>query len=124
MKFVSYAMVGGLCTLLNLAVQWLCTSVLGMHYLLSTLISFFTLAPLGFWLQKRITFRTPRTAATVEWPRYLATMGASLAANVGLMYLLVSLLSVWYLAAALIVTALLLGANFLVNDRWSFRLRP
>jgi len=59
----------------------------------------------------------------VEWPRYFATMGSSFAANVGLMYLLVSLLGIWYLAASAIVTLLLLAANFLVNDRWSFALR-
>jgi len=119
-KFLTYAMAGGICALLNLGVQWLCTSVIGLHYLVSTLIAFFTLTPLGFWLQKLLTFRTPRANAKIEWPRYFVTMGSSLAANLALMYLLVTLLGVWYLAAALIVTALLLTANFLANDRWSF----
>lgn len=123
MKFVKYALAGGTCTVLNLAAQWLLTSAIGLHYLVSTMIAFFTLTPVGFWLQKIVTFRTPRAAASVEWPRYFATMAASLAANVALMYLLVSLLGVWYLAAALIVTIALLIANFLLNDRWSFALR-
>jgi putative flippase GtrA len=123
MKFLSYTAVGGSCAALNLVIQWLGTSVLGLHYLLSTLISFFTLTPVGFWLQKTITFRTPREAAPFEWPRYFVTMGSSLAANLALMYLLVSLLGVWYLAAALIVTVALLVANFLANDRWSFAQR-
>ena len=120
MKFFSYAAVGGLCALLNLAALWLLTSVIGLHYLVSTLIAFFTLTPLGFWLQKLVTFRTPRVHAPVEWPRFFATMGSSLAANLLLMYLLVSVLGLWYLAAAVIVTVALLAANFLVNDRWSF----
>jgi putative flippase GtrA len=123
MKFMTYAVVGGTCTLLNLAVLWLLTSVLGLHYLVSTMISFMTLTPMGFWLQKLVTFRTPRAAARVEWPRYFVTMGSSFAANLGLMYLLVSLLGLWYLAASLVVTLLLLATNFLVNDRWSFALR-
>ena len=123
MKFLSYAVVGGACTMLNLALLWLLTSALGLHYLVSTMISFFSLTPAGFWLQKLITFRTPRAAAGIEWPRYFATMGSSFAANLGLMYVLVSLLGVWYLAASLIVTLLLLATNFLVNDRWSFALR-
>lgn len=123
MKFVRYAFVGGVCVLLNLAVLWLLTSVAGLHYLVSTMISFFTLTPVGFVLQKVVTFRTPRAAAPVEWPRYFATMAASFAANLGLMYLLVSLLGVWYLAAAAVVALCLLAANFLVNDNWSFALR-
>jgi putative flippase GtrA len=122
-KFLSYAVVGGACTMLNLALLWLLTSALGLHYLVSTMISFFSLTPAGFWLQKLITFRTPRARAGIEWPRYFATMGSSFAANLGLMYVLVSLLGVWYLAASLIVTLLLLATNFLVNDRWSFALR-
>jgi putative flippase GtrA len=122
-KFLRYAIIGGLCMLLNLAVLWLLTSVAGLHYLVSTMISFFTLTPVGFVLQKAVTFRTPRAAAPVEWPRYLVTMAASFAANLGLMYLLVSLLGVWYLAASVIVALLLLATNFLVNNHWSFALR-
>ena len=120
MKFLSYAIVGAACTTLNLAVQWLLTSVIGLHYLLSTMIAFVTLTPVGFWLQKLVTFRTPRARTRIEWLRYFATMGSSFAANLGLMYVLVSLLGVWYLAACLVVTVLLLAGNFLLNDRWSF----
>lgn len=123
MKFLSYVMVGGACALLNLVVLWLLTSLLGLHYLVSTLISFLTLTPVGFWLQKIVTFRTPRSRAHFEWPRYFATMGSSLAANLALMYILVSLAGLWYLAASVVVTATLLTANFLLNDRWSFALR-
>jgi len=123
MKFLSYAAIGGVIALLNLAALWLLTSIAGLHYLLSTLFAFLALTPLAFWLQKLVTFRTPRERAPVEWPRYFATMGTSLAANLGLMYVLVSLLGLWYLAASVVVTGLFLVANFLVNERWSFALR-
>lgn len=121
-KFLSYAAVGGLCAMLNLVILWVLTSVLGLHYLVSTLIAFFALTPIGFWLQKRLTFRTPNARARVEWPRYFLTMGSSVAANLGVMYLLVSVIGVWYLAASVIVTVLFLAANFLVNAHWSFAL--
>ena len=121
MKFLTYAMMGSVCALLNLVLLWVLTSVLGVHYLVSTMISFFTLTPVGFWLQKLVTFRTPRSAAPFEWPRYFLTMGSSFAANLGLMYLLVSVLGLWYLAASVVITLLLLGTNFLINNHWSFR---
>ncbi len=120
MKFLAYAFVGGVCALLNLAVLWLLTSALGLHYLASTMISFFALTPVGFWLQKAVTFQTPLAAAPFEWPRYLVTMAASFAANLALMYLLVSILGLWYLAASVAVSLLLLAGNFLVNSLWSF----
>ena len=121
MKFLTYAMMGSICALLNLALLWVLTSVLGVHYLVSTMVSFFTLTPVGFWLQKLVTFRTPASAAPFEWPRYFVTMGSSFAANLGLMYLLVSVLGLWYLAASVVITLLLLGTNFLINNHWSFR---
>jgi putative flippase GtrA len=37
------------------------------------------------------------------------------------MYLLVSVLGVWYLLASLLVAVTLLLLNFLASDRWSFR---
>jgi putative flippase GtrA len=120
-KFFFYVAVGGTCALLNLAMLWLLTDVVGLHYLLSTTLAFFALTPVGFVLQKLITFRTPAAHAGLEWPRYFATMGSSFAASVVLMYALVSLLGIWYLAANVITTVLLLVANFLVNLRWSFR---
>jgi putative flippase GtrA len=48
-------------------------------------------------------------------------MAASFAANLALMYVLVSVLGVWYLAASLIVAVVLVIFNFLTSDRWSFR---
>jgi putative flippase GtrA len=123
MKFLSYATIGGVCALLNLALLWLLTSALGLHYLVSTLAAFLAITPVGFWLQKLVTFRTPRERAAIEWPRYFTAMGTSLAANLSLMYVLVSILGVWYLAASVVVTVLFLTGNFLVNDRWSFALR-
>ena len=122
-RFLKYSLAGAACALLNLVLLWLLTSVVGLHYLVSTMIAFFALTPIGFWLQKLFTFQTPRAAAPIEWPRYFITMGSSLFANLLLMYVLVSLLGLWYLAASVVVTLLFLVMNFLVNDRWSFARR-
>ncbi len=122
-KFLTYAGVGGVCSLLSIGVLWLLTSVFSAHYLVSTLVAFCTVTPVGFGLQKVVTFRTPASTTHVEWPRYVATMGSTLAANLALMYLLVSLLGLWYLAASVVVTVLLLGCNFLVNSEWTFSRR-
>ena len=120
-RFAAFVLVGGFCLAVNTVVLWLLTSVLGLHYLASTLIAFFTITPLGFLLNKVITFRTPRAHAHIELPRYFLAMAASLGANLGLMYLLVSVLGVWYLAASILVAVTLVVANFLTSDRWSFR---
>jgi putative flippase GtrA len=120
-RFAVFVLVGGFCLAMNTLVLWLLASGLGLHYLLATLIAFFAITPLGFLLNKVFTFRTRREYAPIELPRYFTVMAASLAANLGLMYVLVSLLGVWYLAASLVVAVTLVVVNFLASDRWSFR---
>jgi putative flippase GtrA len=122
-RFAAFVLVGGICLVLNTLALWLLTSVLGLHYLASTLIAFCTITPLGFLLNKVITFRTRREYTPIELPRYFAAMAASLGMNLALMYLLVSVLGLWYLAASVLVAVTLVVVNFLTSDRWSFRVR-
>jgi putative flippase GtrA len=123
-RFIAFGLVGGLCLGLNTLVLWALTSGLGVHYLVSTVVAFSAITPLGFLLNKVLTFRTRREYAPVELPRYVLAMGASFFANIALMYLLVSVLGLWYLPASLLVAMTLLVVNFLTSDRWSFRVRP
>ena len=120
-RFAAFVLVGGFCLAVNTVVLWLLTSVLGIHYLVSTMIAFASITPLGFLLNKVITFRTPREHAPIELPRYFTAMAASFAANLLLMWLLVSVFGMWYLAASILVAVTLVICNFLTSDRWSFR---
>jgi len=122
-RFAAFVLVGGVCLALNTLALWLLTSALGLHYLASTLIAFLTITPLGFLLNKVVTFRTRREYTPIELPRYFAAMAASLAMNLALMYLLVSILGLWYLAASVLVAVTLVVVNFITSDRWSFRVR-
>jgi putative flippase GtrA len=120
-RLAAFATVGTLCLALNTVTLWALTSGLGLHYLLSTVIAFTTITPFGFLLNKLLTFRTHRRYAAVELSRYTAAMAASFAANIALMYALVSRLGIPYLAASLLVALTLVIVNFLTSDRWSFR---
>lgn len=122
-RFLAFALVGGVCLGLNTLALWALTSGLGVHYLASTAIAFSTITPLGFMLNKVLTFRTHRRHTMLELPRYVANMGISFLANLALMYLLVSVLGMWYLPASLVVAATLVAVNFLVSDTWSFQAR-
>jgi dolichol-phosphate mannosyltransferase len=121
LRFAAFVLVGGFCLTANTLLLWALTEGLGTHYLVSTVIAFAAITPLGFLLNKVITFRTRREYARIELPRYFVAMAASFAANLALMYLLVSALGVWYLAASLVVAVILVVLNFLTSDRWSFR---
>lgn len=120
-RFAVFVLVGGICLALNTATLWLLTARFGLHYLLSTALAFTTITPFGFLLNKLFAFRTHRRHAPVELSRYFAAMAASFAANLALMFLLVSVLGVGYLPASLLVAMTLVVMNFIASDRWSFR---
>jgi putative flippase GtrA len=122
-RFAAFVLVGGFCLAVNVMTLWLLTSGLGIHYLLSTVIAFISITPLGFLLNKVLTFRTRREYAPIELPRYFSAMAASFAMNLALMYLLVSVLGMWYLPASVLVAVALVIANFVASDRWSFRVQ-
>jgi putative flippase GtrA len=122
-RFASFVLVGGICLATNTVVLWALTAGLGIHYLLSTIIAFCAITPLGFFLNKVLTFRTRREHAPIELPRYFTAMAFSFGTNIALMYLLVSVLGLWYVAASVLVAALLLAFNFISSDRWSFRVQ-
>lgn len=122
-RFFVFVVVGGVCLGLNTLVLWALTSILGIHYLVSTVIAFSMITPFGFLLNKVLTFRTRREYARIELPRYIAAMAGSFFANLGLMYLLVSVIGLWYLPASLLVAITLVIVNFLTSDRWSFRVQ-
>lgn len=122
-RFAAFVLVGSLCLGMNTLALWTLTSGLGIHYLLSTVIAFLAITPLGFFLNKVLTFRTRREYAPIELPRYFTAMAASVAANIALMYLLVSMLGMWYLAASVLVAIALVSVNFLTSDLWSFRVQ-
>ena len=122
-RMAAFVLVGGFCLAVNTLALWLLTSGLGIHYLVSTVIAFASITPLGFFLNKVLTFRTRREYARIELPRYFGSMAASFAMNLLLMYLLVSVLGVWYLAASVLVAVVLVIVNFLSSDRWSFRVQ-
>jgi putative flippase GtrA len=120
-RVAAFVLVGGFCLAANTMLLWALTSGLGIHYLASTVVAFVAITPLGFLLNKVITFGTPRAHARIELPRYFAAMAASFAMNLALMYLLVSVLGIWYLAASLLVAVTLVVFNFVTSDRWSYR---
>jgi len=57
-------------------------------------------------------------------PRFLATAAASAVMNGALMAIIMTLFPVPYLAAQVVVTAILVMVNYLASRHWTFRDRP
>lgn len=118
--FGRFLLVGAVCAALNLTFLWVATDQLGLHYLLSALVSFICINAVGFVLNKYYTFSRPQARVLSELFKYYATMLGSMVLNLLLMAVLVSGFRIHYLVASLVVTMVMMLANFLAHSSWTF----
>jgi len=110
-----YLLVGVTCALLHNAVMIGCDLV-GIHYVISSLISYVTVVIAGFALHSCFTFRQPVSADS--FLRYAAGMATNYPASIVLMYLLCDVAGQTVPVAAPLATAILVAWNYLTS-RWA-----
>ena len=115
-----YLTVGLACALLHNAIvisgDWA-----GVHYAVSTLLSFAIVVALGYWLHSGWTFSGTRRSG-MSLGRYVVMASANYPMSVAGMFVLVDRLGWSVPAATPIVTLLLATLNFF-GSRWALRAR-
>jgi putative flippase GtrA len=113
------------CTIQNVFWLYLLTTILKFHYLVSTIILMITVNSLGFYLNKRYTFKTykTRTIKSVfkELIKYHTVMLSSSLIVLGLMYVFVDIFRIWYIMSNLVISIGMSVYNFLIHKRWTFK---
>lgn len=118
MVFGRFFSVGLGCALLHNAIM-IAGAWLGLHYGVSSLVSFVVVVLVGYWLHTAFTW--PRAErGRVSLARYTLTMSANLPLFLAGMYLFVDLAGMAVPLAAPLVTVLLMAFNF-VGSRWALR---
>jgi putative flippase GtrA len=110
--------VGLTCALLHNAIMiggdWL-----GLHYVVSSILSFAIVTSFGYWLHSVWTFPGVRRGRA-PFARYVLTMSANLPLSIAGMFVFVDLAGLPVAAATPVVTVLLAAFNFL-GARWALR---
>ena len=119
-----FLVVGGVCFTANLIVLYVGTDVLRLHYLVSMLISIVIANTLGWWLNRRWSFRSRAKGLLAEYLRYFAVTLTSSAASFVLMAVLVSGLKLHYLLASGVIAVGMTLFNFVAHRGWSFARQP
>lgn len=119
LKFSSFAVVGGLCTLLQYLILYLLVTSLAMSPALASSIGYVISAALNYVLNYHWTFRSTRNHA-ISISRFAATAFIGLLLNALIMFFGTGPLGLNYLIVQLGATAIVLFWNFMVNLKWSF----
>lgn len=110
--------VGLACAALHNAIM-IAGAWLGLHYVVSSLVSFAIVVLFGYWLHTAWTWpNAPRDRVSLG--RYTLTMSANLPLFIAGMFVFVDLAGIGVPIAAPAVTVLLFAFNF-VGSRWALR---
>jgi putative flippase GtrA len=93
----------------------------GLHYVVSSLISFTLVVLVGYWLHSAWTFPGAERGG-MSLARYALTMALNLPLSIAGMYVFVDLAGIGVPIAAPAVTVLLAVFNF-VGGRWALRVK-
>ena len=126
-QFISYFGVGGVSALVEWAAFYLFDSVLGIQYMLSTVLAFILSTTTNWFLGRVFTFRDSayKDRRGREIVLVFAVSAIGLLFNLGLMYLFVTVLkmntSLLKTVAKILATGIVFVWNFLARKLWIYR---
>ena len=108
LKIVRFIISGTISAIGNLCILFVLVDFFHLFYLSASIISFICSIGLGFVLQKFWTFRdNALDGVHFQVFRYVIIAVLNLAINTGLMYLLVSILGLWYMIAQIVTAGII-----------------
>lgn len=120
-QVIRFLIVGAVCAMSGLIIIWLLTGLGGLNYLVSTAIVFITVNPIGYFLNREVTFIGKSALWIQELCRYYTVSLGSLISTLLLSAVLVDGMGVNYLGANAIVAVAMVAFNFVSHKRWTFR---
>ena len=121
-QLAKFCVVGASGYAINLAVYAALLKWAGLHYLGSAFVSFLVAVSNNYWWNRHWTFRGDRGHFAYQGMRFAAVSVVALAANLGLLRVLVAL-GVGKIVGQAIAIVAVTPLNFVGNKLWSFRLR-
>lgn len=120
-ELLRFAATGALCVALNVLIVAVLTELVGLHYLASIAVCFFTVTLFGFVMNRRWTFGKKGGRPGQDLVRYVVTTVVNLAISLTLCRLLVERLHIPYAVTLVVVSAAFVPITFLLHRSWSFR---
>lgn len=118
---IRYGLVGAGCALLNIAIVFVGTTILGVNYILASLSTIFITVPISYFAHKFYSFHVADSPAYKEFLKFLSAQGVQFLFGLVLIIFLVETFGLrpWISMGAATVILYVLG--FLVHSKWVFR---
>jgi len=120
-EFVKFGVVGGMGTLINIAVLYLLTEKFGLYYMVSAVFSFMIAISHNFVLNKAWTFKeNVKEEIGKKYFQFVFANVLVLIVNLSLLYFFTEFFGLYYIFSQLLATFITLFLNFFINKAWTF----
>ena len=123
--FLKFMAVGTLNALVYFSLMYLFTSIIGVWYMLSAVISVIIQTLITFSLHRIWVWRTKKTQiksvlTIYRFIKYLIIGGCGLVLGLCGLYIVTEVFHVWYVVSMIVASFILLICNFLANNYWTW----
>lgn len=123
-ELIVYGIVGVMTTLLNLAVYFVLTSWLGVHYIVSDIIAWIVCFIFSFVTNKLYVFKSARWTPDVllkEVSKFFTSSVFTGIVDVGLLYAMVDLLHINGTVSKIVDNVVIIILNYILRKLWVFK---
>ncbi|MFC1622522.1 GtrA family protein [Patescibacteria group bacterium] len=120
-QFIKFCIVGTIGAIIDIGGLYLLVEFLNIHYLLAATVSFILAVINNYFLNKYWTFKNSEKKHAKQFTSFVLVSIAGLLINLSIMYIMVDILSSWYIFAKIIASIIVLFWNFLMNKHITFK---
>lgn len=121
---INYLIFGFLAFVLNYGLYYLFDNVLGMHYMVSTVLSWVLTVVFAYWTNRTFVFKSKNKDAQSLSEEFLSFIGARVATELlemGLMFLMVGCAGLNEMISKFVCQVLVIVANYFLSKLWIFK---
>ena len=114
-QIFKFGIVGGIAFIIDYTLLYILTEYIGIHYLISSIISFTISVIFNYILSVKWVFNVKRKQGTREFIIFIILSLIGLLINSLIMYLMVDICNIYYMISKLISTFIVMVYNFITR---------
>lgn len=119
-RFLRFLIMGGLAGSIDLLLLYFFTSILGLWYIYSGILSFGIVSIISFVLHKRFTFKNDRPDYYQQYFKFSLVILGGMIINNGLLFIFTQTFGLWYIFSRILSSLIAMSWNYFNNAKRVF----
>jgi len=120
-QFIIYVLIGGIAAIIDFTTVFVLTSLLGIFYIVSVMLSYPLATFVHFIMNKKFNFRCTSRKVMRQFCIFIVINLVAMGLTIVIMYAMVEYLGMWYLLAKFIAMWIVVFYSFNMNRMFTFK---